>query len=177
MKKILTLTILAMILVIAGCSNAKKTEDDARIEKEKILDIIETNYKLVGSEDREALIDFVKKHDKRNGYIVMADSIIEYDDSAKPDEELMDDYFPKDRKYIYVKSLMTPVIQLSEDHKMAYTIDKWLLGWEFYVNDDTVVAGMTMTNFTIFEKPDSIWIMGDYMSYTKKAKIPDMNIK
>jgi len=153
---------LVLMLSIASCNKAEKradTETEALI----IKGILDNQFRLIQNRDTKALKDFLMKHETEKVIIVDRDTIFEYSDMDKTEEQLEALYFQTHIKYIEFKPLMEPIIRFSKDMTMAYAIDSRLVETKADSLGTIIQSRDKYTYLLIFVKSDSLWKMSDYM--------------
>ena len=163
MKKLCLFSTLLIFILVSGCKQ-KDSGFDPEIEKAEILKVFDLNMALLQNNDKQGLIDFLKKYNMPQSYLITGDTLIFIDNTSKSDEELIKGF---DQDYTSVSHIIPPMITFSPDGKMAYVIDKLQLKWK----KDSIEKKGNLAFFQIMNKVDSVWKMGDSMMARETADI------
>jgi hypothetical protein len=158
MNMAFSLIIALTALILVGCKPKTPSPEDLLIEKSKILELFKLNEQALLNRD----LMLIRKTDKctNDSWYSISRGNIEIVKNAnlETDEELINLYNLKDRKYTSIINEMEPIVKFSPDGKMAYYIGKIHYVYEYTDSTGKLIKKeITDACLGVLEKKDTCW--------------------
>lgn len=169
MKNLLFITCAIVLLILTQCSTKKTISFDPEKEKALIMEIIEKNNNIQTMGSKDDFVTFIRKYNIDRFYGMSNDSLLLFN-LADSSDQAISAWISGPSRIVRMDQYYPPVIKIFSDGKSGYCFGKYLVTLKRDSSGVETSRRATLSFIQLFEKPDSIWKMGDYMQNIKPIK-------
>lgn len=170
MKNTLFITCATVLLILSQCTSKKATTFDLEKEKALIMGLIEKNKNFIISGSKDELVLFVRKYSLDQSYTMSNDSLMFINIADSSDQAIYNGYASGAVRIVSMDEYYPPMIKVFSDGRSGYCIGKYLMTIKRDSSGVKISRKSTISFIQVFEKPDSIWKMGDCVQNIKPIR-------